>query len=141
MALKTSSSEELPTVNLTPMIDVVFLLIIFFMVGTQFTQTEHEIPLNLPGVGGLKAMVTAPDRREITVAVDGSIVFDGQTLTAQQLVAQLQALRARYPDLRIALRADGDVKYQSVADVMWAANQAGVSDLTTAVRSTASQLR
>lgn len=141
MALKTSSSEELPTVNLTPMIDVVFLLIIFFMVGTQFTQTETEIPLKLPGVGGLKAMVTAPDRLEVTVNVDGSIVFDGQTLTAQQLVGKLQALRIRYPDLRVALRADGDVKYQSVADVMWAASQAGVSDLTTAVRSTASQLR
>lgn len=141
MALKTSSSEELPTVNLTPMIDVVFLLIIFFMVGTQFTQSEHELPLKLPGVGGLNAMVPAPDRREITVTAEGSIVFDGQTLSAEQLVAKLQTLRARYPDLRVAVRADGDVKYQSVANVMWAASQAGVSDMTTAVRSTVSQLR
>jgi biopolymer transport protein ExbD len=141
MPLKTSISEELPTVNLTPMIDVVFLLIIFFMVGTQFTQPEREIPLKLPGVGGLKAMVAAPERREIAVTADGRIVFDGQTLTSEQLVAKLQALRVRYPDLRVALRADGEVKYQSVAAVMWAANQAGVSDLTTAVRSTATQMR
>ena len=141
MPLKTSISEELPTVNLTPMIDVVFLLIIFFMVGTQFTQPEREIPLKLPGVGGLKAMVAVPERREIAVTADGRIVFDGQTLTSEQLVAKLQALRVRYPDLRVALRADGEVKYQSVAAVMWAANQAGVSDLTTAVRSTATQMR
>ena len=141
MPLKTSISEELPTVNLTPMIDVVFLLIIFFMVGTQFTQPEREIPLKLPGVGGLKAMVTAPDRREIAVTVDGSIVFDGQTLTSEQLVAKLQLLRVRYPDLRVAVRADGEVKYQAVVDVMGAADKAGVSDLTTAVRSTAATLR
>ena len=141
MPLKTSVSEELPTVNMTPMIDVVFLLIIFFMVGTQFTQPEREIPLKLPGVGGLTAMVTAPDRREIAVTVDGSIVFDGLTLTSEQLVAKLQSLRVRYPDLRVAVRADGDVKYQAVAAVMWAANKAGVSYLTTAVRSTSTTLR
>lgn len=141
MPLKTSTSEELPSVNLTPMIDVVFLLIIFFMVGTQFTQPEREIALKLPGVGGLKAMVDVPDRREITVTAEGHIVFDGQTLSVEQLVAQLQTLRARYPDLRVAVRADGDVKYQTVAAVMGAANRAGISDLTTAVRSTASQLR
>ncbi len=141
MPLKTSVSEELPTVNMTPMIDVVFLLIIFFMVGTQFTQPEREIPLKLPGVGGLTAMVTAPDRREIAVTVDGSIVFDGLTLTSEQLVAKLQLLRVRYPDLRVAVRADGDVKYQAVIAVMRAANKAGVSDLTTAVRSTAATLR
>ncbi len=141
MPLKTSTSEELPSVNLTPMIDVVFLLIIFFMVGTQFTQPEREIALRLPGVGGLKAMVAAPDRREIAVTAQGQIVFDGQTLSLEQLVSQLQTLRARYPDLRVSVRADGDVKYQLVAAVMGAANRAGVSDLTTAVRSTATQLR
>ncbi len=141
MPLKTSTSEELPSVNLTPMIDVVFLLIIFFMVGTQFTQPEREIALKLPGVGGLKAMVAAPDRREIAVTANGQIVFDGQTVTVEQLVSSLQTLRARYPDLRVAVRADGEVKYQLVAAVMGAANRAGISDLTTAVRSTASQLR
>jgi biopolymer transport protein ExbD len=141
MPLKTSTSEELPSINLTPMIDVVFLLIIFFMVGTQFTQPEREIALKLPGVGGLTTMVTAPDRLEIAVMADGRIQFDGQALTLEQLVSKLKTLRVRYPDLRVAVRADGDVKYQAVAAVMGAANRAGVSDLTTAVRSTAMELR
>ncbi len=142
MPLKTSTSEELPSVNLTPMIDVVFLLIIFFMVGTQFTQPEREIALKLPGVGGLKAMVPVPDRREIAVTADGRIVFEGQSLSTDQLVSELRALRVRYPDLRVSVRADGEVKYQAVAAVMWAANKAGVSDLTAAMRTTAApQLR
>jgi biopolymer transport protein ExbD len=141
MPLKTSASEELPSINLTPMIDVVFLLIIFFMVGTQFTQPEREIALKLPGVGGLSTMVTAPDRLEITVTADERIVLDGQTLSVEQLVSKLQTLRARYPDLRVAVRADRDVRYHAVTTVMGAANRAGISDLTTAVRSTAMELR
>ncbi len=141
MPLKTSTSEELPSVNLTPMIDVVFLLIIFFMVGTQFTQSEQEIALKLPGVGALKTMVAAPDRREIIVAIDGQIYFDGEVFTPEQLSQKLRTLRTRYPELRVSLRADGDVKLQAVAAAMAAANRAGVSDLTVAVRSDAKQLR
>lgn len=136
MPLKTSASEELPSINMTPMIDIVFLLIIFFMVGTQFTQSEREIGLKLPGVGGLKAMVTPPDRREIAVTADGSIRFDGQVVSPQQLTERLQNMRARYPDLGVVVRADGKAEYQSVAAVYGAANRAGVSDLSTAVRQT-----
>ncbi len=141
MPLKTSTSEELPSVNLTPMIDVVFLLIIFFMVGTQFTQSEQEIALKLPGVGSLKTMVAAPDRREVLVGVDGSIFFDGEALSVEQLVQKLKLMRVRYPDLRVSVRADGDTKLQHMATVMAAVNHAGVADLSMAVRSETTQLR
>lgn len=141
MPLKTSTLEELPSVNMTPMIDVVFLLIIFFMVGTQFTQSEQEIALKLPGVGSLKTMVAAPDRRDVLVGVDGSIFFDGETLSVEQLVQKLTLMRVRYPDLRVSVRADGDTKLQHMATVMAAVNNAGVADLSMAVRSEATQLR
>ncbi len=133
MPLKTSTSEELPSINLTPMIDVVFLLIIFFMVGTQFTKSEREIGLKLPGVGGLKAMVTAPDRREIVVTADNRILLDGQQLSADQLADQLRSMRIRYPELRVVVRADGQVAYQAVVAVMGAASRAGIADISTAV--------
>lgn len=141
MPLKTSVSEELPSVNLTPMIDVVFLLIIFFMVGTQFTKPEREIALKLPGVGGLTTMVSAPDRQEVAVTAVGQIIFEGQPVSVEQLVNRLQVLRLQYPDLKVTVRADGEAKHQFVVDVLEAARRAKVSDLTTAVRSTASQLR
>lgn len=141
MPLKTSTSEELPSVNLTPMIDVVFLLIIFFMVGTQFTQSEQQIALKLPGVGSLKTMVAAPERREVLVGTDGRIFFDGQPLSVEQLVQRLEHLRARYPDLRVSVRADGDTKLQHIATVMAAVNNAGVADLSMAVRSGGNSIR
>lgn len=140
MPLKTSHAEELPAVNLTPMIDVVFLLIIFFMVGTQFTENERQIGVKLPGSSELKAMVTPPDRREVTVRPDGVVVFEGQPTTASGLIQQLRAMRVRYPDLQVVVRADGEAKHQHVIAVYDAASRAGISDIATAIR-TQPQLR
>ncbi|QDV22659.1 ExbD/TolR family protein [Aureliella helgolandensis] len=137
MPLKTSRSDELPAVNLTPMIDVVFLLIIFFMVGTQFSQSEQQIGLKLPGAGQLKTMIAPPDRREVVVTAEGAVLLDGQNITPQELTRKLEAMRARYPDLRVVVRADGKAEHQFVAAVYGAVNRAGVADLSIAVRSQA----
>lgn len=134
MALRTNSTQELPTVNLTPMIDVVFLLIIFFMVGTQFTSQERQIDLKLPGAGQLQAMIVPPDRREVAVAADGTVILDGQTVTLEQLTSRLESMRAGFPDLRVVVRADGTVQHQTVAGVYGAINRAGVADMSIAVR-------
>lgn len=140
MPLKTSRSEELPSVNLTPMIDVVFLLIIFFMVGTQFTEGEKDIAITLPGAGQLDTLITAPDRRQITVAADGSLALDGQVLSVDELTQRLQQMRVSYPDVRVVVRADADAKYQFVMSAFGAANRAGVADVATAA-STSPMLR
>lgn len=134
MPLKTSTSEELPSVNLTPMIDIVFLLIVFFMVGTQFTDKERQINLTLPGAGQLKAMVAPPDRREIAVSMDGRIVLDGQEVDIAFLTERLQSMKQSYPDLRVVVRADAKAEYQHVTAVYGAVNRAGVSNLSVAVR-------
>lgn len=134
MALKTNTSEELPSVNLTPMIDVVFLLIIFFMVGTQFTNQERHIEVKLPGAGKLQAMVKPPERREVSVAADGSISLDGQMLSPEGLKDRLQSMQRQFPDLGVVVRADGKAEHQYVAAAYGAINRAGVADMAIAVR-------
>ena len=141
MLMKTRGLDEMPSINLTSMIDVVFLLIIFFMVGTQFTQGEREIALKRPGVDGLKPMVAPPDRQEIAVLASGAIAIDGREVTVDQLEQRLRAMRAGYPALRVLGRADGQVPYQSVASVYGAASRAGVSDLSTAMMGRAAPTR
>ena len=130
MPLKASTKEELPAVNLTPMIDVVFLLIVFFMVGTQFSDSEEQIAVNLPGVGKVNAMISAPERREIVVAADGSAFLDGRPVSVEQLRSMLVEMRDRYPDLAVAVRADADAKHGSVVAVYFAINQAGVTNMS-----------
>jgi len=72
MPLKTHLDEQ-PTLNLTPMIDIVFLLIIFFMLGTKITEIERKIPLKVPEVTDHGALSAAPERRIINVYRDGTI--------------------------------------------------------------------
>ena len=129
MPLKTSTSEELPSVNLTPMIDVVFLLIIFFMVGTQFSKTEQQIDIKLPGVGQLGAMIATPDRREVAIDGNGTAYLDGQPITVLQLTERLRDYRAQYPDLAVAVRADGNARQKDVVPIYGAIRRSGVTNM------------
>ncbi|MDX1925727.1 MAG: biopolymer transporter ExbD [Pirellulaceae bacterium] len=135
MPLKTSSLEEMPSINLTSMIDVVFLLLIFFMVATQFTNSERQVDLQLSNVGELKPMVAPPDQRVISVNELGQCHLDGQPVSMEQLTQQLKALRARYPGIRVVVRADQRVALQHFAAASAAAQQAGVTNIGLAVNS------
>lgn len=129
MPLKTSSLEELPSINLTPMIDVVFLLIIFFMVGTQFNKQERQINVQLPGVGSLNALVAAPQRREIQIDSSGNVFLDGRPTSPYEITARLTEMRRRFPDLAVSVRADAQARQKDVMPVLGAINKAGVANM------------
>ena len=76
MPIKTHHDDQ-PTLNLTPMIDIVFLLIIFFMVGTKFAEMERQIKLEVPTVKQFGALTAAPEKRVINVYRDGTIMMLG----------------------------------------------------------------
>lgn len=129
MPLKTNSFEELPSLNLTPMIDVVFLLIIFFMVGTQFSKKERHIDIKLPGVSSLNTMISVPPKREVVINGAGQVYLDGQGVSPLQLTERLAEMRRRYPDLAVAVRADEQAKQRDVLPVYGAINKAGVTNM------------
>ena len=128
MPLKTHLDEQ-PTLNLTSMIDIVFLLIIFFMVGTKFTERERKIPLNVPEVADRGALTAAPERKVVNIYRDGAITLDGTTVSLEQLTDRLTAARAQYSDLGVLVRGDARREFQTVAAVLNACRQAGVGDL------------
>ncbi|MFV2068934.1 MAG: ExbD/TolR family protein [Pirellulales bacterium] len=133
MPLKTQL-DEAPTINLTPMIDVVFLLIIFFMVATRFTEIEKNIQLHLPQVPGATAMTSPPRNRVVQVYQDGSLTIDRQPITIDALASQLTEARREYPQLGVVIRGDAGVRYQHVAEVLAACNRAGIAELGVSVR-------
>jgi biopolymer transport protein ExbD len=133
MPLKTHLDEQ-PTLNLTPMIDIVFLLIIFFMVGTKFTELEKKIQLEVPRVGTLSALSAAPEKKVINVYRDGSITMDRQTLSVDELTAHLAEARRQYADLGVLVRGDGEGPFQNVAGVLGACREAGISEMGISVR-------
>jgi biopolymer transport protein ExbD len=133
MPLKTHLDEQ-PTLNLTPMIDIVFLLIIFFMVGTKFTELERKIGLRVPEVTDRGALSAAPERRVVNVYRDGTVTLDQQPVTLGELTARLAAVRRQYEDLGVLVRGDAKGEFQNVAAVLNACKQAGVRDLGISVR-------
>jgi biopolymer transport protein ExbD len=133
MPLKTHIDEQ-PSLNLTPMIDVVFLLIIFFMVGTKFTELERKIALQVPQVSDVGALTRAPEKRVINVYRDGRIALDRQAVTLQQLTVELVAARGQYAQLGVIVRGDAEGPFQNVASVLGACRTAGISEMGISVR-------
>ena len=133
MPLKTHLDDE-PTLNLTAMLDVMFLLIIFFMLGTRFIDDERKIGLRVPEVIDHGTLTTAPARKEVNVYRDGTITLDKRPVTVDQLVTRLAAARRQYSDLGVLVRGDAQGEFQNVAVVLTACKQAGIRDLGITVR-------
>lgn len=133
MPLKTQHDDRVH-LDLTPMIDVVFLLIIFFMVATRFTELEHDIGLQLPEVNSASPLTSAPKQRVVNVHEDGHATLDGQEVTLDELMAQLTSACRDYPQLSVVIRGDAACAYQHVAAVLATCKDAHVTELGITVR-------
>jgi biopolymer transport protein ExbD len=132
MPLKTHQ-DDMPAINLTPMIDIVFNLIIFFMVSTRFTEIERKVDLSVPQVGGVAGLSEMQKSRTINVYRDGAIVLDSQPVSLSELRNILAAAHRQYEGLEVTIRGDGLATHQSVAAVMAACKDAGVVEFGIAV--------
>ena len=127
-----SNIEETPAVNLTPMIDVVFLLIIFFLVGTKFYELEREISVRLPEASDARPLTKPPQEIIINVARDGAITVNREAVTVATLVGLLRGARARYPDQAVLVRGDREAQHQMVVNVLGACVRAGIHRMSIA---------
>ncbi len=135
MKFKRQRAAELD-VNLTPLIDVVFLLLIFFMVSTTFTKETH-LQINLPEASG-DAVVDDPLVIDISITTDGNYSINGQRLVNGQIETIkrgiLKAARNK-EQLPVTITADAQAPHQSVISAMDAAGQLGFVRLSIATRS------
>lgn len=135
MPLKTSGDEQ-ATLNLTPMIDIVFLLIIFFMVGTRFTEleeAEQQLPLDVPSISRSGTLTTAPSKRIINIYHD-KLMLDNQTVSLAQLESNLLQAKKEYPKTGVIVRGESKLEYQRIADVLGTIHAAGIQDMRIAVK-------
>lgn len=133
MPLKTEQLEE-PNLILTPVIDIMFLLLIFFMVGTQFTDDEGRFDIQLPTVSDVLSVVSLPDPATVSVTANGEIYLDGKALGLDDLEGQLSEMRQNYPGQAVLVRGDGTAAYQQVIDVLAVVKRAGISSVSLANR-------
>lgn len=133
MPLKTHF-DEAPSLNLTAMLDVMFLLIIFFILGTRFIDDERKIGLKVPEVAAQGTLGAAAARTEINVHRDGTITLDKTPVNLEQLTARLNVARRQRGDLSVLVRGDAQGAFQNVAAVLTACHRAGIHDLGITVR-------
>ena len=123
------------SVNLTPMIDVVFLLLIFFMVSTTFTRETH-LAIDLPESSS-ETLDDQPRQIEIVISKEGEFAINGKSLVNSQLDTIKRALgkvSAGDSKLPLIITADAETAYQSVVTAMDAAGQMGFTNLSMTTR-------
>jgi len=132
--LNNSKKKEL-AVNITPLIDVVFLLLIFFMVSTSFTR-ETQIELELPKATGTSLEI--PENVvEISIDPEGNFYVNKKSLINTQIETLKRAIHKVSEgdtSLPLIISADAKAPYQSVVTAMDAAGQEGFSNLKMATR-------
>ncbi len=122
-----SRSKEAPEVNLTSLIDVVLLLLVFFMVSTSFVR-DAEISLRLPQAEAPSSPTTLDEVLDITITQTGSYIVNGRPLVNSQrrtLRAAIERLMGETRDLPVTIRADAEATHQSVVTAMDVVGQLG----------------
>ena len=129
MAVKIKRGQALGTLSLTPLIDVAFLLLIFFLVATRFAQEDRELDVVLPAASEAKPMTVQP--RELFVNIDhaGNYFVDGKTLTSDEVEAVLRQAATDNPvNQSVIIRADKRVQLDYAVFVMNLCNKVGIYD-------------
>jgi biopolymer transport protein ExbD len=126
MRIRTPAAAAEPGLDMTPMIDTVFNLLIFFLVATTFQQAEREVQIALPFASSA-APITA-QLREIVVNVraDGGLVVNGRELAPEALAGIIRDAVAANPQQKVTVRGDRNASYQHVVNALDICKQNGV---------------
>ena len=112
MRRRTLGVKKEPTIMIIPMIDIVFFLLVFFMVGTLYMNTEQQIPLNLPSTSTSTAKSTEPII--ITLTTSHKLYIDNREISADNLSQEVQDIVRTTPRQAFVIRASKDVYYNEV---------------------------
>lgn len=119
-------NDEEAAIDLTPMLDVVFILLIFFIVTASFTQ-DTGVEINAPAA----STASAQENSAIRVAIDthGQVWINRQPVDVRSVRAHLARRRAESPKAALVIEADRDSKNGVLVEVMNAARRAGLSQI------------
>ena len=110
--------SRVPGVALTSMLDVIFLLLCFFVTVSVFSQWESEISIRLPNAKTAEPPERLPGEIIVNLAKDGSVKVNGATMSLEDLQARLSRIAKFYPGQPVIIRADKDTKYDHLVAVI-----------------------
>jgi biopolymer transport protein ExbD len=121
--------------QIAPMVDIVFLLLIFFLVTWNFARYETELDIVVPTAKEGKETRRAVGEVILNVREDGSIVLNRRTLSPEELLESLARISSLYPDQAVVLRGDVNVSYRDIVAVLDICRQANIWNVAFATSS------
>jgi biopolymer transport protein ExbD len=130
----SSRQPEAAGIALAPMIDIVFLLLIFFIVTWQFTRSETELEVSVPTTEEGAELSRQRGELVINIMSDETIRVEGVTLGLLELEEKLRPIARLYENQPVRVRGDGEVRYQRIVEVIAACRKAGIWNISFATQ-------
>jgi biopolymer transport protein ExbD len=125
-------SEEDYSINLPSMTDIIFLLLIFFMVATVLKDSTRRLDVQLPEARSGQS--AEPRRLTIEMAADGALSLNGALVSQEELEQQLQPMASAEDQRSVVIKADKRLPYGRVIEIMGLCQGAGIADISVAVK-------
>jgi len=125
-------NEEDYSINLPSMTDIIFLLLIFFMVATVLKDSTRRLDLQLPEAGSGRS----PDARRLTIemSAQGTMSLNGEVITLEQIDQELRSTAVADEQRSVLIKADKRLAYGKVIEVMGLCQGVGITDIAVAVK-------
>jgi biopolymer transport protein ExbD len=126
MNFRRHAKPEVFGFQIAPMVDILLVLLVFFIVTWNFSLSEKELDVKIPSASHSKETEAYVGQVVVNVKTDGTIVFNHKTISADELVAKLRELAKLYPDQAVILRGDQNANYKFIVNVLDLCRQANI---------------
>jgi biopolymer transport protein ExbD len=129
MNLRSRAPIHHPGIQLAPLVDVLLLLLIFFLMTWNAARNENELDVKVPKASAAKEKSAPPGDVVLNVKADGNIIVNRRNLNASELTDLLKGLVQLDPEQAVVIRGDETGAYKNVVEVLNICSQAGVSNV------------
>jgi len=128
MSVKINKGSAIASLSITPMIDIVFLLLIFFLVATRFAEEDRELEVVLPSASEAQPLIVAPKELFVNIDKDGQFFIGGSVMDIDEVEETLEQAAVNNQTQAVTIRADKRVALDYATQVMNACNKVGIQD-------------
>jgi biopolymer transport protein ExbD len=126
MKFRRRKAPEVIGFQIAPMVDILLVLLCFFIVTWNFARKEMELDVKVPAAKSGHEPVSTVNQTVLNVRIDGSVVWNRKTVPLDELQSRLTELARLYPDYAIILRGHENAAYKSVVRVLDICSTAGI---------------
>ncbi|MBI1387473.1 MAG: hypothetical protein GC154_03390 [bacterium] len=126
MNFLSRAAREEPAIPMAPMIDIIFLLLIFFITTSVFARLENELSITVPTADSATTPKRAMGELIVNLKADGTMVVNQKEITESQLKSLLSRIAERFPDQSVIIRGDRATTFENAINLLDVCAQSGV---------------